>query len=832
MEKHVHLIGTGGLDDWLVQEREAGRASWVRGYSGTLLIHELLKAARAGSDPSDDPPRVSMAVQDHCTRSVRLAKRDAAHRVVHERDHSTLDRIAWPEMKKGKDGPASGLVIVHDAGGTVAERADHLVQMRSLPSDAWTIIHTDEAQRLVETAARSPGLNRRQTMAVMEADDLRDAGMAISKGSSWDRTFEDTLARIADGDSGPLAANDHVLIRFGAEAVVHAHRHPDGKVRVFAHFLPDVEEGAMPARTGPKAGIGVFLARLSIEMCRCALPREGEQAGEVRWVNDARSTEDRIPFAAMQAMRSVLRAGSVGWIEGKDGLTLDARIFALNKDTEDAIASVEITDLTSHPSLLHLATHAHPGTIEAWAMNYIRTGERGLLGAAPFAFFGKLLTADREEVQQYRDIRNKMLGYTARPGKAPYTIGVFGRPGSGKTFGVEQVKDALGDSISWMTFNIGSFKSETELEKVWQQIRDENLRGRIPFVLFDEFDAMLHGVPYGWFQHFLQPANEGVFEQDARQHPLGKGIFIFTGGTCDTYTELRRTSLGGEPVIPADAALARQRKMPDMARRLQDHIDVKGISARTGEPPQLHLVRRAIVLRNQFKRALPKTEPKDAKEPTIAIDLGLLYALMRVPDYYHGTSAMTKLISGLTPDASGHYSRAALPADDVLDNFVEPALFRSLMNTNDHLHDVIEPLAHFIHDDWRSHRETAAGKEADVPWEELKEHYRDSNRMQAMDIKRKLDEMGYRIVKNDGTMPSKLTFTDEVVERMARMEHDRWMKEKLAAGWTYGPERNNLLRIHPLLVPYDQLGEKDKDMDRDPVRRIPELLGKVGFGVE
>ncbi len=156
--------------------------------------------------------------------------------------------------------------------------------------------------------------------------------------------------------------------------------------------------------------------------------------------------------------------------------------------------------------------------------------------------------------------------------------------------------------------------------------------------------------------------------------------------------------------------------------------------------------------------------------------------------------------------------------------------FRELMSAGDHLLDAIEPIAQAIHEDWRSKRGTAAGKEADVPWDELSEHYRASNRMQAMDIVRKLKVLGYRCERAAANAPL-VSFAPDQVERLARMEHDRWMQEKMASGWTYGPERNNALKIHDKLVPYDQLSEQDKDMDRDPVRKIPEMLANVGWGV-
>ena len=50
----------------------------------------------------------------------------------------------------------------------------------------------------------------------------------------------------------------------------------------------------------------------------------------------------------------------------------------------------------------------------------------------------------------------------------------------------------------------------------------------------------------------------------------------------------------------------------------------------------------------------------------------------------------------------------------------------------------------------------------------------------------------------------------ELIERMARAEHDRWMAERLMSGWrpTADDEaRNNDLMAHDKIVGWDQLNE-------------------------
>ncbi len=151
------------------------------------------------------------------------------------------------------------------------------------------------------------------------------------------------------------------------------------------------------------------------------------------------------------------------------------------------------------------------------------------------------------------------------------------------------------------------------------------------------------------------------------------------------------------------------------------------------------------------------------------------------------------------------------------------------------LRGVREVLARAIHEQYlRQQREAGATPEQNsslVPWEDLGEHLKESNRQQADDIAAKLRAVGCAAVPNCNWDEPLFAFTPDEVERLARMEHERWMAAKEKAGWRPGPTKSETLKTHTCLVPYDDLSEDEREKDRSAVRQIPALLQRIGFGV-
>jgi hypothetical protein len=140
-----------------------------------------------------------------------------------------------------------------------------------------------------------------------------------------------------------------------------------------------------------------------------------------------------------------------------------------------------------------------------------------------------------------------------------------------------------------------------------------------------------------------------------------------------------------------------------------------------------------------------------------------------------------------------------------------------------------ETLAEAIHEAYRA--EQAYGKSNLDPvmleWDRLLESLKEGNRRQADHIAEKLTERGYALRRAKGKKPRLARFTPEDVEVMARMEHGRWLVERLQDGWKWSAERDMLRKTTPYLVPWSQLPEPVREWDRQAVRQLPEHLARV-----
>lgn len=125
--------------------------------------------------------------------------------------------------------------------------------------------------------------------------------------------------------------------------------------------------------------------------------------------------------------------------------------------------------------------------------------------------------------------------------------------------------------------------------------------------------------------------------------------------------------------------------------------------------------------------------------------------------------------------------------------------------------------------------QTAETNPSLVPWDDLPETLRDANRAQAADIEHKLALVGCAMTPSLESVP--FSIDPDEVERLAVVEHERWMTKRMADGWRYGPERDNEAKRHPDLRPWSDLGEEERQKDRNVVLSLPEILADAGFRI-
>ena len=148
--------------------------------------------------------------------------------------------------------------------------------------------------------------------------------------------------------------------------------------------------------------------------------------------------------------------------------------------------------------------------------------------------------------------------------------------------------------------------------------------------------------------------------------------------------------------------------------------------------------------------------------------------------------------------------------------------------------EVEEVLARAVHEQYVRQR-VSAGEEPGaqrslVGWDELPEEFKESSRRHARDVRQLLASAGYTVVPVSTGGPGR-TLSDAELERLAEQAHQRWVEERLNGGWRLGSERDDKRKLHPDLVPWAELGEDRREIDRHLLREWPTILRAAGMKI-
>jgi len=722
---------------------------------------------------------------------------------------------------------------------------------------------------------------RDRLIVVVSAAELRHETAGISAGLSWERTVED-LVEALDSDPMLRQLSDcrHLLVNFSADGAL------------WVDFGSKVEGKAGP--TEPKCRLVYDAASIEGQW---AEQTQGEVFGfmsclvaamTVEFVRNSEHPETSPNLAAALAtglatMRDLrqLGHGEVG-DRHPTGYPVE-RLAAVLVASPRGFSQCDVP----WNYLLHTASGNRlpwsiaiqsqiapsgemlPLPMMGLAHQVVQRGRR-MLNHLPHAQFGGLFTIDRGEIETLRTLRRLMQQYkqscsiSGAVGK-PLSLGVFGPPGAGKSFGVKQIAKEIFGASAWLEFNLSQF-GDRDLQGALHQVRDKVLEVGIPVVFWDEFDSQ----KYHWLQYLLAPMQDGKFQEGQISHPIGHCVFIFAGATSHTFQQFgpARPSPHSAPDIHKAWTEYVLAKGPDFLSRLDGYYNVLGPNQRTlvttsgeaiNDPTDTcSPVRRALLLR-QFICGSNKHR--------LAIDPGLLRALLEVPAYRNGARSLEKLATSLRPKGpASTVRRSALGSPEQLAMFVDfpiaskvtekpsstvatltPAEvyrhFLALCRADESYQqsDVTELLAAAIQGFYQQFASQPGMTIQEInnrEYARLSEDSKNSNRAAARRMAEVLSIAGLRLIRQEDGLALPATHDRSIaahlelhLENMAELEHDLWCEERQSQGWRFGTPRHDARKFHPLIVPYMDLPENEKDKDRNQIRSYPAIAHSTGLKI-
>lgn len=671
---------------------------------------------------------------------------------------------------------------------------------------------------------------------ILNANDLREYGINISKKLSWERTAQDFMLEIKNNPKiSKIKKCPHVIIRLGLEgAIYYTNNHGEVQGKLF--YDPYVsEDGYYEQFEGIMQGFNnAFTAALASKIVE-------------------NGTQD-IPNGIKKGIISTINLLKYGLgLKNEKGDNKPdypfEKIFNFPSSNINRIKSVVIPDYDTDKNwtilesqinnviyskskdLVDYHKHKKCGLFskESLACEYVINGKTSYVGCIPSGIFGKLKTADKNEIENYQSVRNLLKEYIATENpRSPLSIAVFGQPGSGKSFGVTQLAKSIDSSqITKMVFNVAQWTSQQDLINSLHKVTDQVLRDKIPLVFFDEFDSNYEKEQLGWLKFFLAPMQDCKYKDGETMHPIGKSIFVFAGGTSPNIQHFSREQFDRqltEEELKIAHEIFKRAKGPDFLSRLRGYINILGPNW-AGGIDSSYIFRRGIFLRS----ILEMKNKNIFNGNKLSIDHGVLRAFLRIPHYKHGVRSMEAIIDMSILADKKKFEVSALPINH-LDLHVNKEQFMNIVLRDRLFEESIENLSREIYQQSLQNNAQKKEKYSNIkPWEVLDESIKDSNRRKAQNIIDNLHNIGYDYIPKVKGVSNSVKFTEAEFEILAEMEHDRWTLEKISNGWIYGPEKDVKLKTTPFLVHWHELSDIKKSRDRDIASKIPDYLEKFGL---
>jgi hypothetical protein len=717
------------------------------------------------------------------------------------------------------DDPDSQIVVLDDAGNGFRDNAEYwpkaITENGKKPLVIYKMSRPLAQGKLWENVFKK---HSDRLIVIVNADDLRSSGVNISRCLSWEKTALDFVWQMASNPTlMPFVNCLNLIVRFGLDGAIHYTR-KNNKVESHLFFDPlTIEDGFKTKYPGEMQGLSsIFVASIVARI--------------------ANSTTDKVLYDIIgEGVRNGIwisrRLFKYGFGRNVDQPDFPNAEFFSEEQELDKLADIVIPNPTvaepADPNFWCILKEINGIQLEDIAYDIVLNGEKAALSKVPVGQFRGLKTVDRAEIESFRSISNLMREYiNSRNPSRPLSIAVFGSPGSGKSFGVTEVASSINpDLIVRVEFNVSQFKSPADLISALHRVRDIALDGKVPLVFFDEFDSAFEGK-FGWLKYFLAPMQDGKFREGETIHPIGKSIFVFAGGICDSFADFSCELSKNQEKVTA----FKDAKGPDFISRLRGYVNILGPNCADGTET-LFIIRRAMLLRSLLERKAKQLLDSNNR---IRIDSGVLRALIKVPKYRHGARSMEAIIDMSMLNGRLCWEQAFLPPKEQLKLHVEEEeMFSRLVVRDVLLGAVRETIARAIHEKYLKDQEKnkSSSDPSMQPWDKLNENLKESNRRQADHIPEKLRKIGYGFAPVVGRKPVVIDFNEQEIEIIAEEEHKRWVSDLQTIGWILTDKKDIEKKHSPYLVEWNKLTNEVKEYDRQAMRAIPELLASVKFEI-
>ncbi len=605
-------------------------------------------------------------------------------------------------------------------------------------------------------------------IAVLTIDDLRQSRIRVSARISWEKTVEEINRELIHNPAvNGLTNAAYTIISFGPTgALIIPGRHNTIEQPTLLFDPRHMEE-----EWGQGEGMMIGKTSALVMGIVYQIMLKSDKPDLIKGIQ-----------CGVTAMRHLQKEG---YEDNGDSITrlhfpLNSVISTLNSNKEWL---EKITLPTNHlkglsfPSSWTILRESALENLEQLYKDIVLYGVEKAIKGVPIGKFGKLETVDRQEIESLKSIQSLIAEYCNRNTDRPLSISVFGPPGSGKSFAVEEIaKIANPDKIAekTLTFNLSQFNSPDELTDAFHQIRDVCLSGKIPLVFWDEFDSTLDNKKLGWLRFFLAPMQDGKFQQGEITHPIGKAIFVFAGGTYHNMNDfmlllydykndekhdiLKKNNFAEAKALEDAISNAKDAKVPDFHSRLKGFLDVLGPNRKKINSNHCYdseyVFRRAILLRSFLIKLAPHLFDKNKK---LLIDPGVLRAFLKIDEYRHGARSMESIIAMSRLGQANQFNRSYLPPEEQLSLHVDPKVFIALLHN--------------------------------------------------------------------------LELEGELLEILAKLHYKYFCQDLINQGYEWGEVLDEKvdLKKHSMLIEYDNLTDHEKEKNRRAVREIPNELAAYGY---